>query len=439
MHDLLSALTGVYRDRSAIDSVRVSGKTGWFRDLVEKLLESWGIEGFSLGKGQRRWSTREIMIPDTNQRTRDLPIVIAYFTQEYARRCAPGNSQWKNPVKSISHPLLWFMLTYDNWRDFENLRAFVEGSLSAASEEVLTLHGALATSHRSLQVLPGFVRDTASKHTGRPEETQEIITFLSTVGSWRSSWNWLVAGYLGLPNDETTKRYAETAPLATLVSKVGQAMDNIHALMNVPATEDEITEDDRTRLNDYFALIRQKKAVADMYAKLGFQTQGPFEDWARNRHVDIEFEQDDTISTDWTQARDQLLPGREDLASKADATPPGIAKEYPKDKRVLDRKDVDERVHWFVNGVDKGPFFVRPSANKAKIIEALYGQIGLGWVPHKTFMDACGWKEQEYYPSFDNPGRMQRQLTHIRKFLGVKIEFRKDKGVRFAENVVKSK
>jgi hypothetical protein len=106
---------------------------------------------------------------------------------------------------------------------------------------------------------------------------------------------------------------------------------------------------------------------------------------------------------------------------------------------VLERKEVGDEVHWFVNGEDKGRFFSRAESHSAKIIEILYGQIGLGWVPHKTFMDACAWKKDEYFPASGDPGRMQRQLTRIRKFLGVDVKFLKDKGVCFAENVVKSK
>ena len=113
-----------------------------------------------------------------------------------------------------------------------------------------------------------------------------------------------------------------------------------------------------------------------------------------------------------------------------------------RDNLLIERKEVGEEIRWFVNGVDKGRFFVRSNTLKAKIIEALYDQIGRGWVPHKSFIIACAWTEQEYFGSSDNlgdPGRMQRQLTNIRNFLGVTIEFRKNKGVRFAENVVKSK
>ena len=109
------------------------------------------------------------------------------------------------------------------------------------------------------------------------------------------------------------------------------------------------------------------------------------------------------------------------------------------DKIVLERKEIDERVHWFVNGEDKGYVFVRPDSISAKITEILYDQVGHGWVPHKTFMNACAWKEDEYFAASGEPGRMQRQLNIIRKNLGVAIEFRKGKGVRFAENIVKSK
>ena len=108
-------------------------------------------------------------------------------------------------------------------------------------------------------------------------------------------------------------------------------------------------------------------------------------------------------------------------------------------KFLIERKLVGEEVHWIVNGVSKGRFYQRPSAKKAKIIEALYDQIGKGWVPHRTFMNGCGWSEKEYYPAYNEPGCMQRQLTEIRKFLNVQIAFNKEKGVRFAENVVKSR
>jgi len=106
---------------------------------------------------------------------------------------------------------------------------------------------------------------------------------------------------------------------------------------------------------------------------------------------------------------------------------------------VIERKEVGDEVHWFVNGEDKGRFYSRTETHSSKIIEILFDQIGYGWVRHKTFMGACAWKEDEYFPASGDPGRMQRQLTNIRKFLGVNVEFRRKKGVRFAENVVKSK
>lgn len=103
--------------------------------------------------------------------------------------------------------------------------------------------------------------------------------------------------------------------------------------------------------------------------------------------------------------------------------------------RVSDGRDF----RWLVNGADKGIFYRQEKAIKAKILNILYDQIGIGWVPHKTFLQAAGWTRGEYFGSSTEPGRMQKQLTEIRKFLGVDILFRKREGVRFAEGVVKSR
>lgn len=103
----------------------------------------------------------------------------------------------------------------------------------------------------------------------------------------------------------------------------------------------------------------------------------------------------------------------------------------------IDRRD--DGVHWLVNGEDKGVFYTKEGAIKAKILNILYEQIGLGWVPHKTIWQAVAWSEADYFGPSTEPGRMQKQLTETRKFLGVKVEFSKRHGVRFAEGVVKSR
>ena len=106
---------------------------------------------------------------------------------------------------------------------------------------------------------------------------------------------------------------------------------------------------------------------------------------------------------------------------------------------VVARASDGRDFRWLVNGADKGVFYKQEKAIKAKILNILYDQIGIGWVPHKTFLQAAGWTRREYFGSSTEPGRMQKQLTEIRKFLGVDILFRKREGVRFAEGVVKSR
>ncbi len=130
------------------------------------------------------------------------------------------------------------------------------------------------------------------------------------------------------------------------------------------------------------------------------------------------------------------FPLREVIPGKTEAsTLPEVVEGATVVARISDGRDF----RWLVNGADKGIFYRQEKAIKAKILNILYDQIGIGWVPHKTFQQAAGWTRGEYFGSSTEPGRMQKQLTEIRKFLGVDILFRKREGVRFAEGVVKSR
>jgi hypothetical protein len=118
---------------------------------------------------------------------------------------------------------------------------------------------------------------------------------------------------------------------------------------------------------------------------------------------------------------------------------PDDAEAIPEDATVIERVEHGHEVRWLVNGEDRGAFYKRPETLKAKILNILHDQTGLGWIPHKTFLHATGWSHEEYFGSSTEPGRMQKQLTEIRKFLSVEIRFSKQHGVRFAEGVVKSR
>lgn len=110
----------------------------------------------------------------------------------------------------------------------------------------------------------------------------------------------------------------------------------------------------------------------------------------------------------------------------------------PENSIVIDRKEIDGKVHWFVNDKNRGCFYKRKNTKRAKILEILYEEIGRGPIPHKTFMNQTGWSEEEYFRAYENPGRMQRTLSEIRSFFDVPIHFDKEKGVCFHKSVVKS-
>lgn len=94
--------------------------------------------------------------------------------------------------------------------------------------------------------------------------------------------------------------------------------------------------------------------------------------------------------------------------------------------------------NWYVDGESKGQIYHDVESIKAKILNILYEQIGNGWIPHQTFMNATGWTEEEYYGKDRcDPGRMQQHLRYLRKCLRVEIVFNTEHGIRFSENVVK--
>lgn len=111
----------------------------------------------------------------------------------------------------------------------------------------------------------------------------------------------------------------------------------------------------------------------------------------------------------------------------------------PMSTSTLSRVEREDAVHWFVNGVDRGVFYRQANAKKAKIIEILFDQLGHGWIPHPTFIHACGWEDRHYWGSSSEGSVMQKQLTGIRNFLGLEVEFNRKLGVKFAGNIVKSR
>jgi hypothetical protein len=118
----------------------------------------------------------------------------------------------------------------------------------------------------------------------------------------------------------------------------------------------------------------------------------------------------------------------------------GLSKSYhlKKGESLVEFTKDEDGWHWIVNQQDKGVVAKKDSSIIYKISRILYDQIGCGWTPHKTFYQKIGWTEEEYFGVKDKTGRMQKQLGILRKNFGLKIFFRKDQGVNFSEEVVKS-
>lgn len=96
--------------------------------------------------------------------------------------------------------------------------------------------------------------------------------------------------------------------------------------------------------------------------------------------------------------------------------------------------------HWFVDGKDRGVFSKSDDTIILQISDILFqGEIGK-WIRHKKFLRAIRWHKEDYSDYAGKKGRMRRQISRLRKILGINIiEYDKKEGVRFTDNVVKAK
>lgn len=129
-----------------------------------------------------------------------------------------------------------------------------------------------------------------------------------------------------------------------------------------------------------------------------------------------------------------FVRGSGDRSSPAEAAPPPPSE----GQVVIERREMADGIHWFVDGTNKGVFYKRRNSIRANIIEILFNQISNGYVPHKTFINVCGWTEGHYFGKGSDVKVIQKHLTDIRNFLGLEVQFRIESGVRFGDNIVKS-
>ncbi len=103
-------------------------------------------------------------------------------------------------------------------------------------------------------------------------------------------------------------------------------------------------------------------------------------------------------------------------------------------------KEIDgESEKWYVDGKLKKVYGSKKrNCLQSKILNIIYNQIGNGWIPHETFMNASGWNENKYFgKNYNNPGGMREILRRLREHLDIKINFSKKYGIKFSDEVVK--
>jgi len=99
-----------------------------------------------------------------------------------------------------------------------------------------------------------------------------------------------------------------------------------------------------------------------------------------------------------------------------------------------------ESDYWYVDGEMKKVYHrEKRQSIQSRILNILYDQIGNGWIPHQTFLNATGWALNEYFGDNDDSGRMQKQLFLIRRDFNLEIIFNREHGVKLSLDISEPK
>ncbi len=183
MGKLIDQLVNLYRNRNYDDNepVWLSGDpAGFFRDSLTNLLKSWEIrihQG-TPPKGQQLHLER-VDLPTLDQRREDLALIIAYIFHGSLKRRKGAVSPEKTSVKYVSLDLLWFLIGYYAWKNFEYLRNVVRRSIRNARNDTLTLHEVLNSCRDLFPVLKGFLGDFAES-VPNPDNWRQVLANVST-------------------------------------------------------------------------------------------------------------------------------------------------------------------------------------------------------------------------------------------------------------------
>lgn len=310
MGRLISRLVRFHKSGQVVKFVCTNGNADHSRKWVNELLERWGIKIVGIkDKADISDTVHELEIPDLKDRRRDLPLMIAYYFEDFLHRHEVARSA----VREVSLDLLWYMLGHPNWKNADNIKAAAEMSIVDGEGGVLTLCQAIVSARRPYRALIGGLEDPCKKLED-PHREQKALGFLMehprlVEEHVRGKY---VEWYLNWERDEAHRGNLEPRVPRIPTNKLFQAMTNIYKLSELSQETSALPDEELRRIEKSFALRRQGFDEEVIAERMEFQGFTAYQYWTEQRHINIRFRRRDNICAGRDRAKAGLLPPSEE-------------------------------------------------------------------------------------------------------------------------------
>ncbi|MCH9031071.1 MAG: hypothetical protein IIB00_02280 [candidate division Zixibacteria bacterium] len=312
METLVNKLVVAFHGRSIQRQIILLGDSGFFADLIKELLQSWGIEVVEDTDLLTPPSIDALDIPTFHKRRYELPAIISFFMNEHLRRIRSTGRELASIPTTISGWLLLFMIKYPLWNGFNDIQQFCKKTIDRAYGKTIEFRKAIEWSPTLLSGLlkqPNLLYWISEESKLVVEEPFEIDKFYGkqktdlVTEAYRLlqiDENPLVSLYLLRYDSSQMSEQEHYFPLKA----IKQVIDNIEFLGNLDISK--LNDMDKSRFEKCLILRSEGESEKEIAKILGFRKPETYQSWVKKKHINMIFQDTDTVFEHWRKARDDL-------------------------------------------------------------------------------------------------------------------------------------
>ncbi|MCH9031214.1 MAG: hypothetical protein IIB00_03005 [candidate division Zixibacteria bacterium] len=291
-HDVLA----IIKNHSTIEYVRITGDS-FFGVWVSDILGRWNVK-IALPKNEIPSSAkiRVIRAPSIYDRKEDLPKIITYFIKTYmADRCKEFPTNNLSP-KHIGTLYLTFLISCSHWREFNQLRIFIEQSLDVCTTDMVSIDESLNRLDHLLDPTGDcFFEKEYANESWEEMSKSERIHALFRIFVHRNCFQSRVLDLFVVPSFDEPANYAE---YPILFDRTQSVIENLTRLDDLYIREELFSDPKKVEENLVLRCLWERRnrftpeetvesIERDVANELGFPSFAKYLNWTRKMAIEL--------------------------------------------------------------------------------------------------------------------------------------------------------